>query len=143
MRDLNPWDSLGFHCNITFKAFVRCLDAHLEETGVSRAQFLALAHLVAAGPLSQTQLADRLFISPATTARLVDRMERDGWVERHPDPDDRRVKRVLLTDEARAVWSEVSGIAKEILARSYRGVDPADIETAKRVLAQLRENLGE
>lgn len=143
MAAFHPWDSLGFHCSLTFRAFVRALDEALEGTGVSRAQFLALAHLVAAGPLTQSQLAERLLVAAPTAARLVDRMERDGWIVRRPEPTDRRVNRVELTGEARAVWSEVSRLARTIMTRSYRGVSPEEIKVTMRVLAKLRANLSE
>ena len=142
MPRLDPYESLGFHCNITFKAFVAVLEDRLKGTRVSRAQFLALAHLTALGPLSQGELASLLSITPATTVRLVDRMARDGWVTRQPDPDDGRVNRVVLTDEALKVWEEVSQMARALLDQAYRGIHPAEIETVKRVLERVRRNLG-
>ena len=142
MPRLDPYESLGFHCNLTFKAFVGTLEMKLKGTGVSRAQFLALAHLIALGPLSQSELADRLSITPATAVRLVDRMERDGWVIRRTDSDDGRVKRVSPTEKATQVWKKVSQAGREILDQAYRGVHPSEIETVKRVLAHVRRNLG-
>ena len=89
----NPYESLGFHCNLTLKAFVAALEGRLKGTRLSPAQFLALAHLTALGPLSQSALSNLLSITHATTVRLVDRMGRDGWVTRQPDPDDGRANR--------------------------------------------------
>ncbi len=142
MPRLDPYESLGFHCNLTFKAFVAALENRLKGTGVSRAQFLALAHLTALGPLSQRALSNLLSITPATTVRLVDRMERDGWITRHSDPNDGRVNLVIPTERAAAVWENVSQEARAMLAQAYRGVHPAEIETVKRVLEQVRRNLG-
>lgn len=142
MTRLDPYESLGFHCNLTYKAFVSALEGKLRHTGVSQAQFLALAHLIALGPLTQTELSDRLSITPATTARLVDRMERDGWVIRHTDANDGRVRRVELTKEAIKAWEEVSRAGRALLDQAYRGVHPSEIETVKRVLARVRRNLG-
>jgi MarR family transcriptional regulator, transcriptional regulator for hemolysin len=142
MPRLDPYESLGFHCNLTFKAFVAAMEDRLKGTGVSRAQFLALAHLTALGPLSQGELANLLSITPATTVRLVDRMERDGWVTRRPDSVDGRVKRVVATEEAAEVWQKVSEIARAMLGQAYRGIHPAEIETVKRVLERVRRNLG-
>jgi MarR family transcriptional regulator, transcriptional regulator for hemolysin len=143
MPRLDPYESLGFHCNLTFKAFVTALESRLKETRVSPAQFLALAHLTALGPLSQKDLSNLLSITPATTVRLVDRMERDGWVTRQPDPDDGRANRVVLTKEALKVWEEASQIARALLNQAYRGIHSAEIEAVKRVLERVRRNLGE
>ncbi len=142
MPRLDPSESLGFHCNLTFKAFVAALEDKLKDTRVSPAQFLALAHLTALGTLSQKALSNLLSITPATTVRLVDRMERDGWVTRESDPEDGRTNRVVLTDEALRVWEEVSQIARAMLNQAYRGIHPAEIEAVKRVLERVRRNLG-
>jgi len=141
MRRLDPSDSLGFHCNLTFKAFMRALERKLRGTGVSKAQFLALEHLIVSGPLSQSELVDRLSITKATGARLVDRMERDGWVKRRSDPGDGRIKRVVLTKSITKIWSEVSQSGQELLDQAYRGIKPAEIEMVKRVLKKVRRNL--
>ncbi len=141
MLQLDPYESLGFHCGLTFKAFVAGIEKRLKGTGVSRAQFLALAHLVALGPLSQTDLVDRLSITKATGVRLVDRMERDGWVKRQPDPKDARVKYVVPTEKAVQAWEKVSKAGRELLEQAYQGVHPAEIETVKRVLERVRRNL--
>ena len=143
MPRLDPHESLGFHCNLTFKAFVGALRDKLKGTGVSQAQFLALAHLTALGELSQSELADRLFITPATAVRLVDRMERDGWVVRQTDSDDGRIKRLVLTEKASTAWKDVSLAGRALLDQAYSGVLPSEIETVKRVLERVRRNLGE
>ncbi len=141
MPHLDPHDSLGFHCSLTFKAFMRALERKLRGTGVSKAQFLALEHLIASGPLSQSKLVDQLSITKATGARLVDRMERDGWVKRRSDPGDGRVKRVVPTRSITELWSKVSRSGQELLDQAYQGVKPAEIEMVKRVLKTVRRNL--
>ncbi len=141
MQPLDPFESLGFHCDLTLKAFINTLQRKLKGTGVSPAQFVALAHLIALGPLSQSELGDRLFITRATAVRLVDRMERDGWVNRQGDSKDSRVKRVVPTKKASEIWEEVSRAGRQLLDQAYRGVHPAEIETVKRVLERVRRNL--
>ena len=142
MPRLDPYESLGFHCSLTFKAFVSSIEGRLKGTGVSPAQHVALAHLVALGPLTQTELVERLSITKATGVRLIDRMERDGWVVRQPDPTDGRIKRVVPTQRAAEVWEKVSQAGRALLEQAYRGVHPAEIETVKRVLERVRKNLG-
>jgi MarR family transcriptional regulator, transcriptional regulator for hemolysin len=139
---LDPYESLGFHCNLTLKAFRAGLEEKLEDVGITPVQHMALAHLTALGPLSQVELADRLSITPATAVRLVDRMERDGWVVRRSDLEDARVKRLVLTEKAAEVWETLSQYGRELLEQAYKGVHPAEIETVKRVLARVRKNLG-
>jgi MarR family transcriptional regulator, transcriptional regulator for hemolysin len=141
MKRLNPRDSLGFHCNLTVKAFMRALEKRLKGTGVSNAQFLALEQIISAGSLSVSELVDRLCITPATGVRLVDRMERDGWVTRQPSSNDGRVKRLVVTKSITKLWSEVAKSGEEILVQAYRGIRPEEIETVKRVLDAVQNNL--
>jgi DNA-binding MarR family transcriptional regulator len=55
-------------------------------------------------PLSMRELADRLVCDASNVTGIVDRLERRGLVERQPDPDDRRVRRLVLTDRGRELW---------------------------------------
>jgi MarR family transcriptional regulator for hemolysin len=142
MPPLDPYESLGFLCNLTFKAFVSVLEHKLKGTNVSRAQFLALAHLTALGPLSQRALSRLLSIAPATAVRLIDRMERDGWVTRQADSNDGRVKLIVPTERAAAVWEDVSRSGRATLNQAYEGIHPAEIDAVKRVLERVRRNLG-
>lgn len=137
----DPQDSLGFQCALTVKFFTRALAKRLKGSGISPAQFIALAHLVALGPVSQAELADHLSISPPSAVRLVDRMERDGWVSRQADPGDRRVKLVIPTTHAAEVWEKISAHSRAIVERAYRGIDEREIGRTRRTLERLRENL--
>jgi DNA-binding MarR family transcriptional regulator len=47
------------------------------------------------------QLADAVVLSPTAMSRFVDRLERDGYVRREPDPQDRRALQVTITDDGR------------------------------------------
>jgi DNA-binding MarR family transcriptional regulator len=60
-----------------------------------------------------TELAERAQLTKQTMGYLVDYLEERGYVEREPDPDDKRAKIVRLTDEGR----ELVGVAREIMGR--------------------------
>jgi MarR family transcriptional regulator, transcriptional regulator for hemolysin len=141
MLRIYPHQSLGFHCSLTVKTFMGALERKLKALGITRAQFLALEHLFSAGPLSQAELTDRLSITSATCVRLIDRLERDGWVMRHADPKDGRVKRVVPSKRITKEWPKISRAGRDVLSQAYRGIDPAEIESVKRVLSRIRENL--
>jgi MarR family transcriptional regulator for hemolysin len=143
MPRLDPHESLGFHCNLTVKAFLGAWERKLKGTGARPAQIVALAQLIASGPLSQSELVERLSITPATGVRLVDRMERDGLVIRRPDTRDGRVKLVAPTKQAVTVWEKLSPTGRKVMDQAYRGIPPEDIEAVKRILERVRKNLGE
>ena len=141
MAVFRPNESLGHHCNLTRKAFASAVEQELKGSGMSPAQYLALAQLIDSGPLSQSELVGRLYITRPTGARLVDRMERDGWVIRRRDPQDDRVKLVVPTERAARVWDNVSHIGRTVVDRAHRGISPAEIETVKQILQRVRDNL--
>lgn len=109
---------------------------------MSPAQFIALAHLIGLETLPQGELASLLGITPASAVRLIDRMERDGWVKRLSDPRDRRVKLVEPTEEALAEWEQLSSHPVDLLQQAYQGISDDDIKNTIRTLTRIRRNLG-
>jgi DNA-binding MarR family transcriptional regulator len=61
-----------------------------------------MAHIDIDGGTRLSTIAERANITPQAVGELVDDLERLGYVVRRPDPDDRRAKRIVLTDRGRA-----------------------------------------
>lgn len=93
-------------------AFLAVMD-HMRELleGVAAAHGLnaptALTLRMLDEPLAQRDIADASDCDPSYVTAMVDRLEELGAVERQPDPDDRRVKRVVLTDDGRELREQV------------------------------------
>ncbi|MFK5927131.1 MAG: MarR family winged helix-turn-helix transcriptional regulator [Desulfuromusa sp.] len=141
MTTFDPHNSLGFQCEITLKAFIRSLSQRLDGTGISPRQFRVLAHLMADGVQTQTELCELLSISPPSMVKLIDRMERDGWVVRKADKSDRRVNKVVCTIQADKIWEDATIHSINLLEQAYRGIDPSEIDSAIRLLTHIRKNL--
>src|ERR1700756_5429822 len=77
-----------------------CGDQLAQAHGITRAQLIILARLERQPDLSQNELAALAEVTPMTIARLIDRLESLGLVERCVDPDDRRIWRLRLTPAA-------------------------------------------
>ena len=76
--------------------------------GMTRAQWAVLLRLERREGLKQSDLAEDLDIQPITLTRLVDRLCDNGLIERRPDPNDRRAKRLYLTPAARPLLDRIS-----------------------------------
>ena len=87
-------------------------DRRVRDIGLTRAQWLVLSRLYRCAGASQTELAEMLEIDRASAGRMIDRMEKGGWVERRADIVDRRIKRLHLTAEARHVHARMWAIAE-------------------------------
>jgi DNA-binding MarR family transcriptional regulator len=76
---------------------LRRLRVEDEALGISAPRLSALSVLVFAGPMRIGELAATEQVEPPTMTRLVDGLERDGYVAREPDPEDARAVRVRAT----------------------------------------------
>jgi DNA-binding MarR family transcriptional regulator len=85
---------------------LRRLRVEDEALGISAPRLSALSVLVFAGPMRIGELAHLEQVEPPTMTRLVDGLERDGYVTRSPDPDDARAVTVHATDAGRAALLE-------------------------------------
>jgi len=93
--------------------------------------------------LKVIDLGRRAGLEPSTMTGLLDRMERDGLVERRTDPADRRVLKIFLTESGVKARDTVVAIVDRTLAGIFSCVDEKEIEALKalmrRVLVNLRE----
>lgn len=69
-------------------------------------QISVLSTIRRSGPITLGDLAETERVAPPSVTRMVDRLESDGFVERIPDEEDRRVCRVTVTDRAEAMVAE-------------------------------------
>ncbi|HEX6994923.1 MAG TPA: MarR family transcriptional regulator [Gammaproteobacteria bacterium] len=111
--------------------------------GLSQAQWRALAHLARNEGLKQSALAERLEVQPITLTRLIDRMEAAGWVERRPDPNDRRAVRLYLTTQAQPVLAEMQRAATGMLDEALRGLSVEDRLQLVDALCRIKRNLSD
>lgn len=109
--------------------------------GTSRAQWAILYWLERAPGLSQKEVASRLEIEPISVARLIDRLEGAGLVERRPDPSDRRVWRLHLTPAAEPVLARLNEEKRALNALLEEGLDGPARAQLMDALRALKANL--
>jgi DNA-binding MarR family transcriptional regulator len=109
--------------------------------GLYRGQPPVLQALHEQEGLTHSALAERLQVTPATITKMIQRMERAGFVTRRSDPEDQRVSRVYLTDAGRAIQSKVRRALRELEAEVFAGFTPEEQALAGRLLLRIRENL--
>jgi len=109
---------------------------------VSEPQARILANLLRQEDgLTQTQLAAELEMEKAPLGRLLDRMEEGGYIERHPDPKDRRVRRVFLSGAGAGAIPSIKIVTREVFADAFKGVPDDKIDVMVQVLADIKSNL--
>jgi MarR family transcriptional regulator, transcriptional regulator for hemolysin len=116
-------------------------DQKARRFGQTRAQWAVLLRLERREGLKQSDLAEDLDIQPITLTRLVDRLCDNGLIERRPDPNDRRAKRLYLTPAARPLLDRIDSQVEELAEKVLAGVDPAAVGVMLAQLGLARENL--
>jgi len=112
-----------------------------EEVGLYRGQPPVLMALWEQEGLTQTELAEQLHITPATVTRMLQRMERTGFIQRQPDPLDQRISRVYLTEAGTAVQSQVEAMWKTMETETFGGLSGDEQEILRGYLLRIRKNL--
>ena len=116
-------------------------DRRAARFGLTRAQWRAVKRLHREEGLRQRELAELLEIEPIALGRVLDRLEKSGFVERRADPSDRRAWRLYLTPRAHAIAGAMDELAKDAVADMLAGIRAADLAVASNVLAQAKANL--
>jgi MarR family transcriptional regulator, transcriptional regulator for hemolysin len=116
-------------------------DQKAREHDSTRAQCIILARLERQPGLSQNELAAIAEVAPITVARLVDRLEAQGLVERCTDPNDRRIGRLRLRPAAAPLLRDTKRYRAEVRALMTKGIDAATLKTMVSGLRRMKENL--
>ena len=116
-------------------------DCRARGQGMTRAQWTILIWLDRQPGLSQKELADFLEVEPITVARLVDRLEARGLVERRADPADRRIWRLHLLPAAGPILTAIAAQRAELLHTITSGLDPEARETLVASLLHMKAAL--
>ena len=108
---------------------------------LTQAQWRALALLSRNQGINQAGLAELLEIRPISLARLIDRLEAAGWVQRKRDPNDRRAVRLYLTDQAGPVLKQMETCLSETRELMLEGVPVAERDRFIETLSTMKNNL--
>ena len=95
-------------------------------------------HLAPGQELRGVDLCEQLLLSPSHISRRLDRAERDGLVQRRPDPDDRRASRVRMTATGEAVIARFVPRLVGVLEQTiYRELDSYEVATLVELLDRV------
>jgi DNA-binding MarR family transcriptional regulator len=141
MRDSRELDGIDFLLAQTCRLHYVRVHELLETIGLYRGQPPLLHALWEKEGLSHTELAAHLQITPATTTKMIQRMEKAGFVQRRPDPQDQRLSRVYLTEAGRAIRSEVEAVWSQIEAETFAGFSSEEKDALRLTFRKIQTNL--
>jgi MarR family transcriptional regulator, transcriptional regulator for hemolysin len=111
--------TFGFLIKDLSRLYTRRFEEYAGEMGVTLAQCKALVHLSKNEGVSQVRLAELSDIEPMTLVRILDRMEADDWIERRPDPADRRARQLYLRPKASPALDRIWKIGERIRGEMF------------------------
>ena len=141
MTILDAETNAGFLIHDVSRMMRAWFDARAQALGLTRAQWRVLVHLAAREGANQKTLSEILEIDTVTLGRHIDRLERDGWLERRPDPEDRRAWRLHLLPAAHPMMERMERLAEETMGIALDGLSAEDRAQFIDVLTHIKENL--
>lgn len=113
---------------------------------VNFTQYLALKRLALQGPLTATELSQSLRHDAGALTRILDRLQKKGYLVREPHAQDRRALQISLTEAGRAAWSAMRACGDSAQEQIQVGISAAEraqfVDVLERILDTLRNDTG-
>jgi len=136
-RDLR----LGYLIHDVSRMRRRAFDQLMKPLGLTRAQWWVIAFLARQDGMMQTQLASILDTDKASLGSLIDRLEAGEWVQRRPDPVDRRAKRIYLTRRSSRVLEQMHRAEHRFNQQILGGLSTRQRDDLIRMLTGIKRAL--
>lgn len=123
------------------RALMRSIEKKVSITQVYRAQHQVLMGIAREPYASQTEIAERMEISPAALAVSLKKLEKGGYIRRNSDATDERKKRLEMTELGERVVSESKKMFQEVEKQMFQGFSQAEMEQLADYMDRMLENL--
>lgn len=131
----------GFLMHDITRLMNRYYDRRVRVFGITRTQWTLLTYLSRYEGVSQTKLAEYMDLAPMTLTRQIDKLERDGLLDRRQDPQDRRTNLIYLTEKSQPLMDHMHEIAVEAKEAALKHFDEDERERLREYLVRMRENM--
>ena len=133
----------GFIINRTARSLSRSLDIRLRNrVGITFAQWRVLVLLTKTHDgLSQKEIAEGLGLEAPTLIPILDKLQKDGFIERRVDHNDRRNNRIFRAKRTFEIWETTLECATKVLTIALAGLPDENIQIMKEVLEKMWINL--
>lgn len=132
---------LVFITNNVAKEIAENFNERLTVLGTTRVQWIALYYIGKEGTISQSELGERMGIKASSVARLIDRMEREEYVVRKRNKDDKRRVDLYLTDKGKEVRERLLPEGEKMSQLVSKDISSEEMHIFKDVLNKMSLNL--
>ena len=138
-----PNDRMAHLVKDSARSFLRSLQARLATEGVSLGHWSFLRILWERDGLTQREMSQEAGVMEPTTVVALRAMEELGYIKRERLPDNRKNIYVYLTSRGKALKKKLVPLAEEVNTLAMRALKPSDIETTRRCLLVMLDNLAQ
>lgn len=132
--------SIGRRISLLFRLCMMQIRSEMKKLGFGAGDYAFLAMLFMEQGMSQDEFSRKMRVDKSYTARVLAKLERDGFVERRPDPDEHRIKRVFLGPNAYQYENEFFDILKGVQAILTRDMTERQEDRLRSDLDQMIRN---
>lgn len=126
------------HLSVLYQRMRRHMDQLLAAQGASLARVKLLMFIAReCGAARAADIAGLFGQAPRTVTEALDALERDGLIQRTPDPDDRRVKRLTITEAGAAAVAAAEPIRRKFIEDFFRVLDDDECAQFDGMLVKL------
>ena len=145
VKDLqfNLEESIGYLLGRSHRNMANKLQKNFRKIGydISLEQWIVLVTLNLKDGQNQQEIADFSCKDKTSITRLINGLEKHGLVMRVTDKTDKRNRLIFLTDKGKLLKERLFDQAKITVQEATEGIDPADLETCKKVLKKIFANV--
>lgn len=139
--DKTPDCNVGFLMQDVARLMRRDFNRRVQDLELTQAQWRALSLMWRQPGMRQCDLAETLEMQPISVARLIDRLQAAGWVERQADPKDRRASRLYLTKQSEPILTKLRKNGADVRAVALAGVSDKERQLLVDILTRMRANM--
>ena len=141
MVKIDMENSVGTAIFLASKSLERAAEYRIKsELGLTSSQWKVILALNFFNGISQKELAGKIYIDGSTLVPVIDKMEKNGLVERKPDPNDRRNNLIFLTRKSQSVVDSITGIIFQLRKEFYKGISQKQQENIRTILRKIVDN---
>jgi MarR family transcriptional regulator, transcriptional regulator for hemolysin len=119
----------------------KAIDQLLKPLGITGTQWWVLTSVSLRPGLSQARLADELNLGKVALGGLVDRLMKNGLIDRRPEAQDKRVNLIFLSEAGLNLVKDIKRISSGVQDGALNGISLDEIDTTISVLERMMENL--
>ena len=138
---INFHDNMGRNISITWRHNLAFMAKQMEPLGIGPGQYAFLFSLYITDGQSQQSLSDRLLLDKAATVRAINKLEAMDYVNRIPDPKDKRSVQIFLTEKGKSIRPQLEAIVEELQAILLSGMSNEEQELLNRLMKKMTSNI--